>query len=352
MDLSRNNLYNEILEEPLVLERIVQNYLENSHPAMQEAVRILRRSSIIVMTGMATSMYGCIPAQCILSAGGQTNYLFDTSELLYYHIYMIPKDAAFILVSQSGESAEVQHILQEIGKKWPVIGVYNNSESTLAKQCTVGLPIYAGTQQACGSKTNTATMAVLNILAETLLGHRLSRAGEQIEKAIRGLRTLFKDWEEKVEAAVNMLEGSANTVFIGRGPGLASAMFSAVLFREVPKTLAEGLPAATFRHGLRENITPDHRLVAFAPAGKTSDLVIRFAEEMLTLGVPTLIITNRPLSLSESEKRFVFQTQHLEENYSSLVDITPPQLIGLKLALRRGIEPGKLIISDYVTSVE
>jgi glucosamine--fructose-6-phosphate aminotransferase (isomerizing) len=352
MELHRNHLYNEILEEPLALERVLQNYLANSHPAMQEAVKILRRSSMIVMTGMATSMYGCIPAQCILSAGGRASYLVDTSELLYYQLEMIPKDAAIILVSQSGESAEVRHLLLEIGKKWPVIGVYNNPESTLAKQCTVGLPIYAGAQHACGSKTNTATMAVMNILAETLAGHPLSRAGEQIEKAIRGLRMLFTDWEEKVEAAVHLLEDAEYTVFIGRGPGLASAMFSSVLFREVPKTVAEGLPAATFRHGLRENITPSHRIVAFAPAGKTRELVIRFAEEMLALGIPTLLVTNQSLSLPPSEKRVVITTEPLEENYSPLVDITPPQLIGVKLALRRGLEPGKLVISNYVTDVE
>lgn len=352
MNLLQNHLYNEILEEPAVLRRVHRAYLAAENPALKEAVGILHRSKMIIMTGMVTSMFGCIPAQCLLSEGRQPNYLVDASEFLHYHLEMTPQDAVFILVSQSGESAEIIHLLEKIGKRWQTIGIYNNEESTLAKSCTVGLPIYAGAQRACGSKTNTATMAVLNILAEAYRGTPSQNTAEQIEGAIQGLETLFVDWEEKIAPAVDFLENSAYTIFIGRGPGYASAAFSSVLFREVPKVVAEGLSAATFRHGLREMMTPEHSIIAFAPAGKTAEKVIQFTNEMSSLGIPSLIFTNIPSVSSSSEKSLIFRTAPLSEYYSPLVDIAPPQLIGLQMAIKRGLEPGKLVISDYVTKVE
>ena len=352
MELQNNHLYHEILEEPSVLRKIHQEYIGKTSPSLDEAIRILNKHEMIIMVGMATSMYGCIPAQCMLSSGGKPNYLVDAAEFLNYHLEMTPKNAAFVLVSQSGESAEIIHLLDKIGKGWQTVGVYNNDQSTLAKQCTVGLPIFAGAQLACGSKTNTATIAVMNILAEGLLGTPQAKVGEQVERAIIWLEEFFKNWEARIEPAVDLLDNSAYTVFIGRGPGLASAYFSSVLFREVPKVVAEGLPAATFRHGLREMMTPDHRIVAFAPSGKTTEKVIQLTEEMNRLGIPSMIFTNQQVVRLPTNDGLVFQTAALAENYSPLVDIAPPQLIGLKLALKRGLEPGKLVISDYVTKVE
>jgi glucosamine--fructose-6-phosphate aminotransferase (isomerizing) len=301
---------------------------------------------------MATSEYGCIPAACLLSQGQKPNYLYDVSELLYYHLQGLPTGAVLVVVSQSGESAEIVHILEEARGRVPIIGIYNDQTSTLAKGSTVGLPILAGPQKACGSKTNTATLAVMNLLAEALLGRDIHRAGAQIQKAITALKHVFENWEEELTPGADLLENSPYTVFVGRGPGRATAIFSSVLFREVPKVVAEGMGAAAFRHGLREMILPDHRVVIFAPQGKTLHQLVGLAEDMLKIGVPVCVFTNQDISLKPSRQCWVYRTGSLDEFYSPLVDITPPQLLGYMLAKRRGLEPGKLVISTYITTVE
>jgi glucosamine--fructose-6-phosphate aminotransferase (isomerizing) len=350
--MSANHFFTEIMEEPAALERIYREYIERSNPALKEAVRLIQTSPAVFMTGMATSEYGCIPAACLLSQGGKPNHLYDVSELLYYHLDGLPKGAVLVVVSQSGESAEIVHLLEEANGRFPVVGVYNNPNSTLARGSAVGLPLLAGPQMACGSKTNTATLAVLNLLAEALLGRDLHRAGGQIRKAIASLQQVFDNWEAELTPAADLLEGSPYTVFVGRGPGRASAMFSSCLFREVPKVVAEGMGAAAFRHGLREMITPDHRVVIFAPQGATTDRLVGLAEDMLAIGVPVCVFTNHALPLEPSSQCWVYRTGLLAESYSPLVDITPPQLLGYLLAKRRGLEPGELVISTYITTKE
>jgi glucosamine--fructose-6-phosphate aminotransferase (isomerizing) len=350
--MSDNHLFNEIMEEPAVLERVYGEYVEQSNPALMEAVRLINSSPAVFMTGMATSEYSCIPASCLLSHAGKPNTLYDVSELLYYHLEGLPKGAVLIVVSQSGESAEIVHLLEEVKGRVPIVGVYNNQASTLAKGSTIGLPILAGPQKACGSKTNTATIAVMNLMAEKLLGRDIHKAGEQIQKAITSLKQVFENWEEALTPGADLLEASSYSVFVGRGPGRASAIFSAVLFREVPKVVAEGMAAATFRHGLREMITPDHRVVIFAPQGKTTRQLVGLAEDMLKLGVPVCVFTNHDIPLEPSKQCWIYRTGLLDEFYSPLVDITPPQLLGYILAKRRGLEPGKLVISTYITTVE
>lgn len=350
--MSENHLLNEILEEPEVLQRIYQAYVEKTNPALTEAAHLLQKSPAVYMTGMATSEYGCFPAATLLSQHGRLNFVYDVSELLYYHLDSLPKGACLVVVSQSGESAEIVHLLEMVRGRFPVIGVYNNENSALAKGCTVGLPLLAGPQLACGSKTNVATLAVMNLLAERILGGDLQPAGLQIRLAAAAAGQVFENWEQRLTPAVDFLEQSDYTVFVGRGPGRASVMFSACLFREVPKMVAEGMAAAAFRHGLREMITPHHRVVVFAPGGVTTRYLFGLAQDMLKLDVPVLVVTNQESGIAPSRLCHIVRTGLLDEAYAPLVDIIPPQLIGYMLARRRGLEPGRLVISTYITTVE
>lgn len=348
--MTGNPLLREILEQPEALRRIYAAYIDQENPALQAAAELLRRSQQVIFTGMATSEYANYPASILLAQNAKPNFVYDVSELLYYHLPVLYKaGSCLVLVSQSGESAEIVHILSEVKGKLPVVGVFNNPDSYLARHCDIGLPIYAGPQLACGSKTNLSTVAVLLLLATATLEHDLQAAGERLLAAAESIERFLDGWIEEVDPLADFLHGAAYTVFLGRGPGRASAAFTATLFREVPKVPAEGMSAALFRHGLWEMILPDHRVVIFAPQGDTHSMLVRLAEDLLALGVPVLVVTNTGVNL---EKACVLELESHPELWAPLVDMVPLQLAGYLLAERRGIEPGKLVISTYVTTVE
>lgn len=350
--MADNNLLNEILEEPAVLRRVHDAYVRNSSPAMAKAADLLRRCTPVYLAGMATSDYGSYPAACLLNRAGKMTVPYDVSELLYYHLETITPGSCLVVVSQSGNSAEIIHILQALNGRVPVVGVYNYEDSYLAQHCDIGLPIFAGPQLACGSKTNVATVGVMLLLAEAVQGHDLNPAGQRLLALADSLGRFYKDWETVLSPAVDFLAGSEYTVFLGRGPGKSSAQFSATLFREVPKVVAEGMAAADFRHGLREMIRPEHRVVIFAPAGGTHDLCIGIARDTLKLGIPVMVVTNRDIDLEASKNLHVVKTDLHDEYWAPILDMVPLQLLGYQLAKRYGLEPGKLVISTNVTTVE
>ncbi len=347
-----NHLLNEILEEPAVLRRVYEAYVAREDPALEAAADLLRRSGPVFMTGMATSEYASYPASSLLNQHGLVNFVYDVSELMYYHLPSLKPGACLVLVSQSGNSAEIVHILEMLGGRLPVIGVYNSEDSALAQGSSIRLPMLAGPQLACGSKTNLATIALLNLLAEKALGHDLRAAGENLLAAAESIERSLTGWEPRLASAVDFLEGSSYTVFLGRGPARASAMFTSVLFREVPKVVAEGMGAAVFRHGLREMIRPEHRVVLFAPQGETHELVLHLAEDLLAMDIPVMIVTNHEGAPQPGQKCLVIRTEAQPELWAPLVDMVPLQLTGYTLAKRRGLEPGKLVVSTYVTTVE
>jgi glucosamine--fructose-6-phosphate aminotransferase (isomerizing) len=350
--MTTNHLLNEILEEPEALRRVYDAYIAHENPALLQAAELLRDSQPVFMTGMATSEYASYPASSLLNQHGKINFVYDVSEFMYYHLPSLQPGACLVLVSQSGNSAEIVHLLDKLNGRVPVVGVYNYEDSVLASRADIRLPIYAGPQLACGSKTNLSTIAILNLLAEKVLGHNLNEAGDCLLKAADSIERSFSGWEDRLVPAVDFLEGSPYIVFLGRGPARASAMFSSVLFREVPKVVAEGMGAALFRHGLREMIRPEHRVVLFAPQGETQDLILHLAEDLLQMDIPILLVTNSEVSLSAGKNCSMIKTEYQPELWAPLADMVPLQLAGYSLARRLGLEPGKLTISTYVTTVE
>jgi glucosamine--fructose-6-phosphate aminotransferase (isomerizing) len=350
--MENNNLLNEILEQPEALRRLHAAYVAGNQPALSQAAELLQRSRTIFVTGMATSEYAGIPASCLLSQHGRVNFVYDASELLYYHLPALTPDSCLLLISQSGNSAEITHILEELHGRVPVVGVYNSEDSTLAQKATIGLPMLSGPQLACGSKTNLSSIALLLLLAEKVLGHDLQESGRSLLSAADNIERSLDGWQKRLSPVADFLETSAYTVFVGRGPSRASALFTSVLFREVPKMIAEGMGAAAFRHGLREMIHPAHRVVIFAPQGPTHPLLMQLARDMSEVDVPVLLVCNSDELPETSGKFLAIRTDPQPELWSPLVDMVPLQLVGYLLAKRRGYEPGKLIISTYVTTVE
>ena len=127
----------------------------------------------------------------------------------------------------------------------------------------------------------------------------------------------------RLSPAVDFLENSAYTVFLGRGPARASAMFTSVLFREVPKVVAEGMGAAAFRHGLREMIKPAHRVVIFAPQSPSQPMLVRLAKDLIDIDIPVIMISNSNIDLGVRKKFLLIKTAPQPELWSPLVDMVP-----------------------------
>jgi glucosamine--fructose-6-phosphate aminotransferase (isomerizing) len=350
--MSDNHLINEILEQPDVLRRIHKEYVLKDNKLLKEASQLLLDTSPIHMTGMVTSQYGALQAASILNCSKKLSIVYNASELLHYHLPSLLPGSSLIAISQSGESAEIINLLKTLDSRLPVIGVYNSEGSYLANHCDIGLPILAGPQLACGSKTNLATMAIMLLLAIVSVGEDLDKAGQKLLSVADSVESLFVDWREKLNPAADFLADAPYTVFLGRGPGLVSALFTSCMFREVSKSVTEAMSAAEFRHGLYEMIKPNHRVVVFAPSGATHDLCINLTRYLINLGIPVLLVSNQDPKLPVNESLYFLQTEHHSEYWAPLLDLVPLQLIDYLLAEREGLQPGVLNLATYITRIE
>lgn len=347
-----SGMLDDIKEIPEVLRKLYQVYVEGNHPGLTAAESLLNQSQPVVFTGMVTSEFAAYPSSILLNQAGFGNIIFEAAELLHYHLPILSKPYCLVAISQSGESAEIVHLLQALDGRVPVVGVYNDEESYLARHSTIGLPICAGKQRACGTKTNIATVATLNLLVEKILAKNSQSSGEILLRLADSLEQLLIGWEDKLKEATDFLSNAQDVIFLGRGPSYSSARFSAVLFREAAKSVSEGLSAASFRHGLMEMVRPEHRIVIFAPAGATHEITVRFASQLIEVGIPVMLVTNREVNLNNDHLLYILKTDPCAEHWAPILDMVPLQLIIYLLAQRMGLVPGKLSLASYVTRIE
>ena len=102
----------DILDQPRALEKTLVE-LEVSEALQRLAGRLQQGNfDTVVLTGMGSSFHALHPLNIDLIDHGFTAMMVETSELLHYQNRLFDPKTLIVAVSQSGQSAEVVHLLE------------------------------------------------------------------------------------------------------------------------------------------------------------------------------------------------------------------------------------------------
>src|ERR1700759_4393080 len=160
----------------------------------------------VIFIGMGGSLCASIAATAHLQANARLAFAVDAGEWLHY-AHGVWKDAALsVLLTTSGESAELVTLIKE-GTGGPLALICNNPASTCWQLAKHRLPILAGPEYGNATKTYTNTTAAGIILASETLGRAWKQDAEREEE-------FFSHQLESIFASRGELEsfcrGSAN----------------------------------------------------------------------------------------------------------------------------------------------
>ena len=138
----------------------------------------------LVFSGMGSSHFCAIGAGIYLKQHGVDNQVISTGELLYYEKDFLDNNTLLILISQSGESAEMVHLLQELPEDIMVIAVTNDTASTLARRGNLVLPLHVMEEEAVTTRTYMASVCITLLLASAIAEGRTGSMLEKIKKSV------------------------------------------------------------------------------------------------------------------------------------------------------------------------
>lgn len=331
----------DMLEQPNALEQVASFYSSKTGENLFKLVSQLGAGKYknIIFSGMGSSLAVSRFAATYLWSVGKQAWYVEASELLHYGLDALIEDTLFVLISQSGESVEIRQILDILPKETNVIGITNNMESTLAQKSSIVLPILTGEESTTSSKTYTASLAVVFLVAQILAGLHISDVLSCIKNASKSLLKLIDNVSnEVVEKATEKLKKAKAIHLIGRGPGVSTAIQGALTIKELVKIQAECMEAAQFRHGPLETVDQDTVVVVVASPGRTDSLLLSFASELQSIGATVFVIREGILyeNFTSLAEEAVTKAQGCNEFSSALVDIYPIQAIANMLAEQLG----------------
>jgi glucosamine--fructose-6-phosphate aminotransferase (isomerizing) len=311
----------------------------------------------VTFTGMGASLAACHVPVTMLADDGIRADRVDAAELLHFRQRALRRGDLLVMVSQSGLSAEPVALTKSLApasKRPFLVAVTNGRDNSLAEAADVALDIAAGEEHGPSTMTFAATLAVLAVVSAVLGGMPRSRAvrlvREEAEGAARAAERMLARGEELGDRLQTWFGDRPAVMVLGRGVGVAAAEAGSLLLKEAARVPAEPLGSGQFRHGPLELAGPDLAVALVATERRTVDLDMRLAAELVDVGVSVLVICEP--GDRAPDRATVVPVEPTGRALSAAVTALPLQLLAWRLALRRGLAPGSLVIATKVTTHE
>jgi glutamine---fructose-6-phosphate transaminase (isomerizing) len=321
----------ECREQPEQLRRLLGAYAGDS--TIQAELKKLRELAVkkgpVLFIGMGASYCSSISGSVLLQSNGRPAFSVDAGEWLHYASSVWDDAALSILLTTSGESAELVELFKRGGSR--ALGlICNNPASTCWQLAKNKLPILAGPEYGNATKTYTNATAAAIILASEIVGRpweqEAERAAEVFSEYLGPIFTMRGDLER-------FCRGASNTEIIGRGAAYGGAFMSALCIREMSGHRAAAHTGAGFKHGPNLDVDASHVAIIFA-LGRAAELGVKLAQECNRRGGKVVLVSSE--EHNATEKLFPVRIEAVAEPWEGITSLLVPQALTLAMVERTG----------------
>ncbi|SCW27371.1 glucosamine--fructose-6-phosphate aminotransferase (isomerizing) [Streptococcus equinus] len=338
----------EIDEQPTVMRKLITAYTDdnNNITVDPEIIKAVQEADRIYILAAGTSYHAGFASKSFLETLTDTPVELGIASEWGYNMPLLSKKPLFVMISQSGETADSRQVLVKANQMGiPSLTITNVPGSTLSREATYTMLLHAGPEIAVAStKAYTAQIATLAILAKAVgdangnkaaaefdLVHELSIVAQSIEATLSEKDTIAK----KAEA---LLKETRNAFYIGRGSDYYVAMEASLKLKEISYIQCEGFAAGELKHGtisLIEDGVPVIALISSNPvlASHTRGNI----QEVAARGASVLTIVDE--SQAREGDDIIVTTVH--PFLSPIAMVVPAQLIAYYATLQRGLDVDK-----------
>lgn len=338
----------EIDEQPTVMRKLISTYANESGDMNVDSdiIKSVQEADRLYILAAGTSYHAGFAAKTMIEKLTDTPVELGVSSEWGYNMPLLSKKPMFILLSQSGETADSRQVLVKANEMGiPSLTITNVPGSTLSREANYTMLIHAGPEIAVAStKAYTAQVATLAFLAKAVgeangkaeakdfdLVHELSIVAQSIEATLSEKDVI----SEKVE---QLLISTRNAFYIGRGNDYYVTMEAALKLKEISYIQTEGFAAGELKHGTISLIEDNTPVIALISADSTIAAHTRGnIQEVVSRGANALIIVEEGLE-REGDDIIVNKVHPF---LSAISMVIPTQLIAYYASLQRGLDVDK-----------
>ena len=288
----------EIYEQPSVLRRTLAQYLHSdgvdfSADNLEE--HLFDGVERVHLIACGTAMHAGLTVRSLLEKLADVLVDVEVSSEFRDREARVDRDALYIFISQSGETADTLaalRMVRDAGARF--LSVINVKGSTMARESRNVVYTKAGPEIAVAStKAFTTQVAVLYLIAL-----RIAQAhGVDVSEMVRALRNVDKQVENVLErrpeiTTVARKLAPVNDIFyLGRGMDMALAEEGSLKIKEISYIHAEAYPAGEMKHGIISLIEPGVPTVLIATQKNCYSKSLLCAQENRSRGGEVILVT-------------------------------------------------------------
>jgi len=346
----RHYMLKEIFEQPRAVGDTLQGRISRSRVLPQafgnQAERIFTGLKAVTIVACGTSFHAALVARYWIESLVGLPCNVEVASEYRYRKQVVPADALFVTISQSGETADTLAALRmakQLGYA-ATLAICNVPESSLVHESDLVFLTQAGPEIGVASTKAFTTQLAALLLLTTVIGrcHGLDREFET--QCVALLRTL----PEKIEAVL-ALDGTIkklsehfaekhHTLFLGRGDQYPIALEGALKLKEISYIHAEAYPAGELKHGPLALIDEDMPVVAVAPNDKLIEKLKSNLEEVRARGGELFVFADDRITMTEGRGMTVIRIPQAEGLIVPLLFTIPLQLLAYHVAVLKGTD--------------
>ncbi|MBR4247760.1 MAG: glutamine--fructose-6-phosphate transaminase (isomerizing) [Treponema sp.] len=303
----------------------------------------------IVITACGTAYHAGVVARYAFESFARIPVVVDVASEFRYRNPILNEDDVFIVISQSGETADTLEAMRQAKKAGiHVIAVTNCVGSTVSREADDVIYTWAGPEIAVAStKAYTTQLMCLYMLAlksasvrGTISSNEYKALLCDLEQIPQKVEQILKD-QSRVQKFVANNFNKEKVFFIGRLFDSATSLECALKLKEVSYMHSEAFAAGELKHGPIALVDESTLVVALATWHGLYEKIASNIEEVRSRGCSTLVITQDEGKAFEGSANEIIQIPVCRDEFASILSVVPAQLFAYYCAVHRGINPDK-----------
>ena len=285
----------------------------------------------IIISACGTSYHAGLVGKYLLERDAKIRTNVEVASELRYRAPLLTKDTLFIVISQSGETADTLETLKMAKKAGlKTLALCNVDNSSIVREADKTILLRAGIEKGVASTKAFATQVMTLWMLSNYLANK--NEFEVINRAIEVTKVSAK-LHEKIKRLSKRYMHGHGFFFIGRDVFYPLALEGALKLKEISYIHAEGYPAGEMKHGPIALADPDLFVVALLSKNMLYEKTKSNIEELIARDATVLTISSQYLDLSDDFVKISNEYHYMIEFFEIMV-VT--QLLAMEVAIRMG----------------
>ena len=295
----------------------------------------------IKLCACGTSYHAALAASYLLERHARIRTSVEIASELRYKEPLLTPDTLFVVISQSGETADTLETLKMAkAEGLRTLAICNVDNSSMVRLADATILTRAGIEKGVASTKAFATqMTVFWMLSLFVAESRKTLTTMQIRQQIGYLREVpasvqvTDELHERLKRLSKRYLHGHGFFFIGRDVFFPLALEGALKLKEISYLHAEGYPAGEMKHGPIALADPELFTIALMPQHMLYEKTKSNVEELSARDATICAISDKPFDKADDFIQVADRQHYMLEFFEMMVVL---QLLSMEIAIRLG----------------